>query len=45
MHRQAGLYIQSMQAPDMTGVVPNVTIVTPKIVALTIGQRLSSNSI
>ena len=27
----------------MTGVVPNVTIVTPKIVALTIGQRLSSN--
>ena len=42
MHRQAGPYI-SMQAPDMTGVVPNVTIVTPKIVALTIGQRLSSN--
>ena len=37
-----GPYI-SMQAPDMTGVVPNVTIVTPKIVALTIGQRLSSN--
>ena len=27
----------------MTGVVPNITIVTPKIVALTIGQRLSSN--
>ena len=27
----------------MTGVVPNVTIVTPKIVALTNGQRLSSN--
>ena len=44
MHRQAGPYI-SMQAPDMTGVVPNVTIVTPKIVALTIGQRLSSITI
>ena len=39
LHRQAGPYI-SMRAPDMTGIVPNVT---PKIVALTNGQRLSSN--
>ena len=29
-----------MRAPDTTGIVPNVT---PKIVALTNGQRLSSN--
>ena len=43
MHGQAGPYI-SMRAPDMTGVVPNVTIVTPKIVALTNGQRLSSEN-
>ena len=42
MHGQAGPYI-SMWAPDMTRVVPNVNIVTPKIVALTNGQRLSSN--
>ena len=42
MHGQAGPYI-SMQAPDTTGVIPNVTIVTPKIVVLTNGQRLSSN--
>ena len=42
MHGQAGPYI-SMRALDMTRVVPNVTIVTPKIVALTNGQRLSSN--
>ena len=42
MHGQAGPYI-SMRAPDMTGVIPNVTIVTPYIVALTNGQRLSSN--
>ena len=42
MHGQAGPYI-SMRAPDKTGVAPNVTIVTPKIVALTNGQRLSSN--
>ena len=42
MHRQAGSCI-SMRAPDMTGVIPNVTIVTPKIVVLTNGQRLSSN--
>ena len=44
MHGQAGPYI-SMWAPDTTGVVPNVTIVTPKIVALTNGHiyRLSSN--
>ena len=41
-HGQAGPYI-SMRAPDMTRVVPNVTIATPKIVALTNGQRLSSN--
>ena len=42
MYGQAGPYI-SMRAPDMTGVIPNVTIVTPKTVALTNGQRLSSN--
>ena len=42
MHGQAGPYI-SMRAPDTTGVVPNVTIATPKIVALINGQRLSSN--
>ena len=42
MHGQAGPYI-SMRAPDTTGIIPNVTIVTPKIVALTNGQRLSSN--
>ena len=42
MHGQAGPYIR-MQAPDTTGVVPNVTIVTPKIVALANGQRLSNN--
>ena len=42
MHGQAGPYI-SMRAPDTTGVVPNITIVTPKIIALTNGQRLSSN--
>ena len=29
--------------PDTTGIIPNVTIVTPKIVALTNRQRLSSN--
>ena len=40
MHGQAGPYI-SMRAPDTTGVVPNVTIVTPKI---TNGQRLSSEN-
>ena len=37
MHGQAGPYI-SMRALDTTGVVPNV--MTPKIVALTNGQRL-----
>ena len=43
MHGQAGPYI-SMRTPDTTGVIPNVTIVTPKIVALTNGQRLSSEN-
>ena len=42
MHGQAGPYI-SMWAPDTTGVVPNVTIATPKIVAHTNSQRPSSN--
>ena len=41
--KPAHTYCISMQAPDTTGVVPNVTIATPKIVALTNGQRLSSN--
>ena len=41
MHGRAGPYI-SMQAPDTTGVVPNVTIVTPELVALTNSQRLSN---
>ena len=39
LHGQAGPYI-SMRAPDTAGIVPNVT---PKIVALTYGQRLGSN--
>ena len=39
LHGQAGPYI-SMQAPDTTGIAPNVTL---KIVALTNCQRLSSN--
>ena len=39
LHGQAGPYI-SMRAPDTTGIVSNVT---PKIVALPNGQRLSSN--
>ena len=42
MHEHAGPYI-SMRAPDTTGVIPSITIVTPYVVALTNGQRLSSN--
>ena len=42
LHGPAGPYI-SMRAPDMTGIIPNITIVTPKIVALTNGQKLSGN--
>ena len=35
--------VQMLADTCTTGIIPNVTIVTHKIVALTNGQRLSSN--